>query len=110
MLPGHHPGVSLMLTGRWGGWGFPPGPTLDSVTGRFEAWLAGGSRIGTRRRAERGGVGIVADVDVEPLGRGNRSQGSGDDEERETGDGVVRGVRFAKMPEPIRTCSVRTTA
>jgi uncharacterized RDD family membrane protein YckC len=43
VLPGGHPGVSLMLTGRWGGRGFPPGPTLDSVTGRFEAWLAGGS-------------------------------------------------------------------
>jgi uncharacterized RDD family membrane protein YckC len=42
-LPDGHPGVSLMLTGRWGRRGFPPGPTLDSVTGRFEAWLAGGS-------------------------------------------------------------------
>jgi RDD family protein len=43
VLPDGHPGVSLMLTGWWGGRGFPPGPTLDSVTGRFEAWLAGGS-------------------------------------------------------------------
>jgi len=32
-----------MLTGWWGVRWFPSGPTLDSVTGRFEAWLAGGS-------------------------------------------------------------------
>jgi hypothetical protein len=43
VLPDGHPGVSLMLTGWWGGRGFPAGPTLNSVTGRFEAWLAGGS-------------------------------------------------------------------
>jgi hypothetical protein len=81
VLPDGHPGVSLMLTGRWGGRAFPRGPTLDSVTGRFEAWLAGGSAAakpqvsavdpdgGTRYSGQRYGLPASGAGSVASMGR-----------------------------------------
>ena len=49
-----------MLTGRWAVCRFPHTPTLDSVAGRFETWLAGG-KAAAKPQVDTDGVAAEPD-------------------------------------------------